>query len=52
MRVQIINLEGEPSGARRIAMCFAAERARVASFNRNMAAAGMNFRMSLWKGLV
>lgn len=50
MNVQIINLEANnETGNRRIANRFAADRARVESFNRHMVMAGMNFRTALWE---
>ena len=48
MNVTVINLEGEPTGPQRIARRFAAERARVESFNRHMIYAMMPHRTELW----
>ena len=50
--IEIINLEGTPTGNKRISWRFAAERDRVASFNKTMAAAGKSYRTALWKGVV
>lgn len=40
------------TGNYRIAMRFAAERARVESFNRHMRSAGMPHRTALWRELL
>lgn len=52
MNITLINLEGEPTGPQRIAQRFAAERARVESFNNHMLGAHMTSRTALWRGIV
>lgn len=49
MSTAIVMLDGYRTGPKRIAERFAAERERVASFNRNTAAAGLPYRTTLWE---
>lgn len=50
--IEIVQLDGHRTGPKRIAERFAAERDRVASFNRHMVYALMPQRTAMWKGIV